>query len=186
MGTGKTYWSRRLGRHNKTTVISSDRIRKHMAGISAETRVYVPFGQGLYSAEMSRRVYETIHAEAVRIAGAGLDVILDASYMKHEERRHVVEIGRKVDAIVVFIEVKADENQVCRRLEQRESRGRAISDGRMELYGAQSEAFEPVVDLSPAHVMTLNNTGIDEHYLDRLVAALNDLRSGSALGKTSL
>jgi hypothetical protein len=39
------------------TVLSSDRIRKELAGLPAEASARAPFGMGIYSAEWTERAY---------------------------------------------------------------------------------------------------------------------------------
>ncbi|MEW6027674.1 MAG: AAA family ATPase, partial [Planctomycetota bacterium] len=159
MGSGKTHWAKVAGRKLHARVVSSDRMRKSLAGLHSTTRVYVPFGQGLYSEDMSARVYQAMHAEAEKLAGAGRDVILDGSYMKAAERRAVIELAERVGAELTFVHTTAAEESVLSRLENREARGHSVSDGRREIYLDQKSRFEPLDSLAPARVVTLDTTG---------------------------
>ena len=172
MGTGKTHWARRVGEKIGAPVISSDRVRKQMAGLTASSRVYVPFGQGLYSRDMTDKVYDNLHKTAARLAGAGLDVVLDASYMKTRHRRAALDLAEKVQAELLFIRTVANEETVVSRLSIREARGRSLSDGRREIYYDQSRSFEPPDDLAPHQLITVNTAGSMEDTAIKLWTAL--------------
>lgn len=159
MGAGKTHWARKTARKTGAMLLSSDRLRKKTAGLSSKSRVYVPFGQGLYSADITEKVYEAMHSEADKAAGAGMDVVLDASYMKKNYRKDVMETAARTGAELVFINVRANEETVMSRLKKREENGRSMSDGRREIYGAQVTAFESLDDLEQSVLIELDNSG---------------------------
>jgi aminoglycoside phosphotransferase family enzyme/predicted kinase len=158
MGSGKSHWSRAAGRMTGARVVSTDRVRKRLAGLGAESRVYVPFGRGIYADEMTRKVYDSVLDTAERLAGAGGDVILDGSYGRETHRRAVVEMAERVGASLTFVETKAPEEAIIRRLADREAGGRSVSDGRREIYHNQVESFEPPVNLSPARLVHLETS----------------------------
>ena len=157
MGAGKTHLARATGRRLGAPVISSDAVRKKLAGLTGRTRVYVPFGEGIYSSDTTRRVYARMHETAENLAATGLDVILDASYAVDEYRREVIRLARAADAQAVFVLVRADEDVVRERLRRRETLGRSLSDGRREIVGDQARFFQAVGDLAPARLIVLDN-----------------------------
>jgi aminoglycoside phosphotransferase family enzyme len=55
MGCGKSTLAEQLAFELGLKIFSSDRMRKHMAGLPPETAVPVPFGEGLYAVEMNRQ-----------------------------------------------------------------------------------------------------------------------------------
>jgi hypothetical protein len=172
MGTGKTHWARRVGEKIGAPVLSSDRVRKQTAGLTDASRVYVPFGQGLYSQDKTEQVYESLHAAAAALAGAGLDVVLDASYMKRRHRAAAQAMAESIRADLVFIQTVADEETVISRLSVREARGRSLSDGRRELYWDQSRCFEPLDDLTPDRLVTVDTAGSMEETAAKIWTAL--------------
>ena len=156
MGSGKTHWARAAGRLMGVTVISSDRVRKQLAGLGDRSRVYVPFGQGLYSSEMSRKVYQAMHQAAEALLGAGRDAILDGSYMKTRHRLDVLDLAAKADADVTFVLTTAPEPEIMARLQRREAGPGSLSDGRREIYQDQVNAFEPVDEKISARMRKLD------------------------------
>jgi aminoglycoside phosphotransferase family enzyme/predicted kinase len=175
MGAGKTHWARRAGKLMGARVISSDRVRKQLAGLGDHSRLYVPFGQGLYTPEMSHKVYQAMHRTAQDQLDAGLDVVLDGSYMKERHRNDVLDLAEKVDAETTLILTTAPEVDIMARLKRREAGPTSLSDGRREIYQDQVRAFEPVGDRTSARVKTLD-TGASLKQTER---QLRDL-----LGKT--
>ena len=175
MGTGKSHWAREAGEIIGAQVIGSDRMRKQMAGFSSDTRVYVPFGQGLYSPEVTENVYKLLHGRAEELAGAGLDAVVDASYMKNSHRRGLLEMAARTGAELTFILVTADEDIIIKRLKKREARGRSLSDGRREIYASQAHAFEPWGDISPARTVTLSTNGTFEETREKLTQLIRNL-----------
>jgi len=172
MGSGKTRWAEATGRRIEAAVISSDRVRKQMAGLCPGARVYVPYGQGLYSSAMSQKVYQTMHGSATKLAGAGMNVVVDGSYMKEAERRALIEAAGSIGAEVTFVLTRTDEETTMSRLKKREERGHSLSDGRREIYAAQMSSFEPLNNLDPARVVTLDTSGPLEQTEVRLWSTL--------------
>lgn len=85
-GTGKTTFARSLapskGCAPGAIVLRSDEIRKRLWGVEPLERL----PQAAYSIEESARVYETMFREARRILQAGCAAILDAVFLRPEER----------------------------------------------------------------------------------------------------
>ena len=58
-------------------MLSSDRIRKELAGRPAEASAVVPYGSGIYSAEWTERVYaELLHHATAGLPGGALEQAL--------------------------------------------------------------------------------------------------------------
>ena len=144
MGSGKTTWARQTGKRLGAAVISSDQVRKNLAGRGENHRVYVPFGQGLYSSEWTDRVYEAMQARTEALAGSGLDVVLDASYSDQSRRREVIDLAARLDAEAVFVWLTASKDETKDRLQRRQAQGRSLSDGRVEIMDDQARNFAPV------------------------------------------
>jgi len=94
MGTGKTSLGRYLGDRPGWQVVNSDVVRKRLAGLEENTRVWVPYGHGLYSAEMTARTFD----EMFRLAGEelrqGARVVLDGSFKRQSDRDRALESPR--------------------------------------------------------------------------------------------
>jgi hypothetical protein len=124
---------------------------------------------------MSQKVYATIRQRARDLAAAGLDVVVDASFAKQAEREELLQVAQSVNANLTFVLVQADQEVVLERLAERESRGQSMSDGRREIYRAQSEAYEPFADLEGASVVFLDASGEMEETEQALWSKLKPL-----------
>jgi aminoglycoside phosphotransferase family enzyme/predicted kinase len=147
MGTGKSTLARALGARLGATVISSDRVRKESAGLAPGERRFERWGEGIYSANATRRVYETLHRRAAHRLAAGEIVIVDASYRERGYREAAARAARHGGAGRLVIEVTASDEVVRKRLIGRQAGRGSVSDGRLELLDTQRERFDPHVEV---------------------------------------
>lgn len=145
MGTGKTSRSRALAAHLSWPVIHSDVVRKLLAGLAPTTRAQVEFGQGIYAAGFSTRTYAEMRRLAAEHLDAGRSVILDGSYKRTAEREAVRQLAREHGAAVLFVYCECPPAVARERLGIRLTDPQAISDGRVELFEAQSLDFDPLM-----------------------------------------
>ena len=85
-GTGKSTTAGALADRLGMVVLSSDRIRKEMAGIDPESPAPAPLHAGIYDAEHTERTYAEMVRRAGRLLGLGESVVLDASWGSAEHR----------------------------------------------------------------------------------------------------
>ncbi len=142
MGTGKTDIARFLREAYGWHVLSTDAVRKQMAGIGVDTRVYVPYNVGLYSPEMNERTYAEVCSRAENLLEAGFPVVVDGSFKRDSERQPLIDLANRTSARLLFLETTCDPAEQRRRLESRRSHD-TRSDGRIELMDRQRSEFEP-------------------------------------------
>lgn len=155
VGTGKTTVAHGLARSFGLTVISSDVVRKDLAGIPPTERRFEPVDQGIYSEEFTRRTYDEMFARAEKLLKQGESVVLDASFKKRGHRLEARRLAQRTNAHFAALECVLDEPTVKARLEQRVREG-SISDGRWEVYLAQKQDFEKIDEFSPQEHMVLD------------------------------
>jgi uncharacterized protein len=143
MGTGKSSRSRALAASLGWPVIHSDVVRKTLAGLKPTDRVPVDFGQGIYNQDFSIRTYDEMLRLAREHLTAGRSVILDGSYKRAQERDRVRQLAKKQGARLVFVYCECPPAVARERLGIRLTDPEAISDGRVELFEAQSRDFDP-------------------------------------------
>lgn len=82
-GSGKSYASRRIAPYLQAVILRSDEVRKRLWGIEPlQTLPKEAYGPG-----QSERVYDTLLTEAGLILRAGRSVVLDAVFLRPEERQ---------------------------------------------------------------------------------------------------
>jgi uncharacterized protein len=118
-GSGKSTLARRLapliGPVPGAAVIRSDEIRKQLCGADPLHRL----GPEGYTAEVTRRVYETIVNRGALIARAGHAVIVDAVYARPADREAIERATAAVGASFVGLWLDAPETVLITRTEQR-------------------------------------------------------------------
>ena len=163
VGTGKTTLAQALSKRLGLAVIASDVTRKQLAGVPLNEHRFEGFDSGIYSAELSRKTYEKMFSEAKHPLSDGGSVILDASFIKAEERLKAKRLAEDAGADFFIIECRLDEADIKKRLARRLKQG-STSDGRWEIYGPQKKAFDPVVEASPPkHAIIDTSKPIEEN-----------------------
>jgi hypothetical protein len=144
MATGKTTLARALGQALGWPVIESDRVRKTLAGMAPTTRAAVGFGEGIYAEAFSIRTYAEMRRQAAEHLAAGASVILDGSYKRAGERELVRQLAWEHRAEVLFVYCECSAAEARQRAGIRLTDPQAISDGRVELFEAQAQDFDPL------------------------------------------
>jgi hypothetical protein len=78
-----------LGAAPGARILNSDRIRKRLHGVSAETRL----PESAYRPELSKTVYATMRQEAAQALAAGCGVIVDAVFDRPDERAAIESVA---------------------------------------------------------------------------------------------
>ncbi|MDP3063752.1 MAG: AAA family ATPase, partial [Chloroflexota bacterium] len=90
MGAGKTRLAENLARRWGLEHISSDLVRKELAGIEESEHRYEPFNQGIYSQESTLKTYQEMFRRAAALLRQGRSVVLDASFSNAALRREAL------------------------------------------------------------------------------------------------
>jgi aminoglycoside phosphotransferase family enzyme/predicted kinase len=146
VGTGKTAIAQALAKRLGLVAISSDVTRKQLAGIPLTEHRFEDFSGGIYSAEFSRRTYDTMLTQAKDVLRDGGSVILDASFIKSAERRKAKTLAQETGADFFVLECILDEALIKQRLAER-LQASTVSDGRVEILEPQKSQFEPITDV---------------------------------------
>lgn len=154
MGTGKSSLARRLAESLNARVIQTDVLRKEMLGIQPAERHPEPFGQGIYSDEISRDTYRKALEQAETYLASGETVIIDASFRKQAERERARNTAKRQGVDFFLVECVCPEEEIHDRLDRRLANRGAASDGRWELYESQKKTFDPLSNLLPGeHIL---------------------------------
>jgi aminoglycoside phosphotransferase family enzyme/predicted kinase len=143
VGTGKSTVSDFLADAGRGVVISSDRLRKRLAGLSPEARVEVPTDTGLYSPRQTTAVYEVMLERAAPVVASGRLAILDASFNTMARRDRARHWADEQGVPVLLIEVECKERTTLDRLAKRQAAGGSASDAGPEFYATSVARFEP-------------------------------------------
>jgi aminoglycoside phosphotransferase family enzyme/predicted kinase len=162
-GTGKSTLARALAARSHRPHLNSDVIRKRLAGVEPTARAPV----SAYRPAMSESTYR----ELGRLAGATAGVVIvDATF--HRRRLRDVfreELGGAADR-AVFVECRAPEAVLARRVRARARQPDRTSDATPEILRRQLAELDPFDEIPPErHLMVRSDQPVD-----RLVAAIED------------
>jgi len=134
-GSGKSFLARILHEEFGYEWLRSDVIRKGLMNIKPEEKASAEFGKGIYTEDITRRVYREMIKKALDLTSKGKRVVLDATFLRKWQRELVSESFEDP----LFILAWADEEEIKRRLVSRKD----VSDADYRIYLKQKEIFEP-------------------------------------------
>lgn len=118
-GTGKTTVADGLGDRLGAVVISTDPLRKELAGLSPTDSAAAGYGEGLYRAEHTAATYATARERAAELLARGESVVLDASWSDAEERDRASDLARLAHAELTCLECRAPREVTEPRIRRR-------------------------------------------------------------------
>jgi len=178
-GSGKSYLAHALAGRLGAPVISSDVVRKELAGIDPSLPQVAPVDSGIYSPEATVRTYEEMLRRARVFLEEGHPVILDATYLRREQRQAPRAAAAALHVPFLAIECSLPERLVQERLRQREAQPWSPSDGRWEIYQAQQSRAEPPSELADGERLTIDTSLPLSRQLDMAGERTADLCSKS-------
>jgi len=133
-GSGKSFLASILHEECGYEWLRSDVIRKELAGLKPHESAKAEFGKGIYTEEMTKKVYEEMIKRAKELVEKGKKVVLDATFLKKWQRELVLKNFKET----LFILAYAPEEVVKERLKNRVD----VSDADWEVYLKQKGSFE--------------------------------------------
>ncbi len=155
-GTGKSWLAGALARRLGLVVISSDMVRKGLAGIPATEHRYDDFDRGIYSADFTQRTYATMVKRARDALRDGASVVLDATFIRRADRLQATALAAETGADFLAVECVVDEETNREWLALRMTTDTA-SDGRLEILGPQQAQFEPLTEIDESRKITVDS-----------------------------
>ncbi len=149
-GSGKTTIAEALAPHFGTPpgarILESDRLRKHMHGVSPET----PLGPQAYTPEASQAVYAAMRERAAQVLAGGGSVVLEAVHARKQDRDAAAAIAREAGCPFHGFWLEVDPAALRARIA---TRGQSASDATRAVLDSQLETGTGPLDwrrLDPA------------------------------------
>lgn len=129
-GTGKTTLASAVADEHGFVVLSSDRIRKELAGIPPEQPAPAAYGEGLYDVHATATTYSTLLDRARLLLARGESVVLDASWTDADTRAAAGVLAGEAHAELVEVRCYAPAAVASTRLRTRRP-GASDADARV-------------------------------------------------------
>jgi aminoglycoside phosphotransferase family enzyme/predicted kinase len=143
VGTGKTTVARQLGRELDWPVLSSDHIRKTLAGVPLTERTASEQRDRVYSEQMTEQTYKELLRQGFAALEKQGGVVLDATFSSRTYREFLRQECEKANVQLQVIELDAERATIASRLKARDQSVGEISDARLEDLEKLTAAYEP-------------------------------------------
>jgi hypothetical protein len=139
-GSGKSTLSGALADRLGVTLLSSDRLRKELAGIPAEKSAAAAYGEGLYSPEWTHKTYTTLLDRASTLLSQGESVVLDATWHDAGQREAALRMAEHAHADLVTLHCQVPGEVTTTRLT---TRAPGTSDADLDVATAMAATEAP-------------------------------------------
>jgi hypothetical protein len=173
VGTGKSTVAEALAEQLGGVVISSDRVRKQLAGLPPTSRVRALPDQGFYAPDAVERTYAALFDRARPIVASGRVAILDATFSRRRHRAMAAELAAELGVGQRMIDVRCAPDIARARLTRRAAEAAGASDAGPAFYDRSVARFEPVAESECPLVVRTDVDG----WREALEADVRDLRS---------
>lgn len=161
-GSGKSAFARAAVERLQAIRIRSDVERKRLFGLRPLDDSRSAAGAGIYSAEATQRTYARLHELAHDLLDAGFPVIVDAAFLRQDEREQFYQLALKMSVPFVIASRTASTEILSARI--------------MRRHQAASDASE--ADIGVLHMLQATQQPLQPQELMRTVEFLNDAEHG--------
>jgi uncharacterized protein len=162
MGSGKSYQARSLAPRFGAEVIRTDILRKELFDIKPAERRYEDFGRGIYSDDISLKIYDKAFALAAQKIKQNKPVIIDASFKRRTERQKAMNLAKDLGVRFYILECVCSDETTRKRLEKRMLENDNPSDGRWELFQKQKNDFDAIDEVPVDCYFKIDTSGNPE------------------------
>jgi aminoglycoside phosphotransferase family enzyme/predicted kinase len=139
-GSGKTTTAGLLADRLGAVLLSTDRVRKELAGLDPARHAAAPYRAGIYSQEHTGRTYAELLRRAEELLGRGESVVLDASWADAEMRGLARKAADRSHSAFVALRCDAPATVTDTRLRTRTG---SLSDANSDIALAMAEDMAP-------------------------------------------
>ncbi|HEX7114804.1 MAG TPA: AAA family ATPase [Steroidobacter sp.] len=143
-GSGKTWLSSQLMTALGWLRVRSDVERKRLAGLRPEQSSRTLVGHDIYTREFNERVYSRLRALARTMLEAGHSVIVDAAFLRREERSSLLALAEELAVPGRIVHCVAPIDQLRERLERRQRAANDASEADASVMEKQRDYWEPL------------------------------------------
>jgi aminoglycoside phosphotransferase family enzyme/predicted kinase len=142
-GSGKSILAGAVAHRIGAALLSTDIVRKELAGSLPTGRHGAPLQSGLYAPDVTARVYAALAAQAEGFLRDGRAVVLDGTFLRRDLRAPIAALRERFQVPLLFVECTAPEAVVRERQERRRSQPWTASDATWDVYLSQKSRYQP-------------------------------------------
>lgn len=146
-GCGKTTASTQLllsDKAGRTLRLRSDIERKRLFGLTATAKSNSPLNSGIYGKDAHQLTYQHLHDLAKKLLNAGWSVIVDAAFLKHDERAAFRTLATQTGAVFGILAPQSTPEELRARIAARLAHGHDASEATIEVLEQQITFIEPL------------------------------------------
>ncbi|NJD30690.1 MAG: hypothetical protein FIB04_02250, partial [Gammaproteobacteria bacterium] len=157
-GSGKTWLARAVAPPLRALHVRSDVERKRLAGLQPLENSRSPLDGGIYTREFTERTYDRLHECARCALDGGENVIVDAAFLKRDERHRMLALANELAAPVAILHCFAPPDVLRERVARRARTGSDASEAGLAILERQPGFWEDFDDAQRARVVTLDTS----------------------------
>ncbi|HXK55698.1 MAG TPA: AAA family ATPase [Gammaproteobacteria bacterium] len=160
-GSGKSTVSEALLKFMAVVRVRSDVERKRLAGLDPGSDSGSSPMSGIYTPDFSRKTYDYLLSLTHSLLGAGYTVVVDAAFLKRDQRCRFEEIARRLCLPYLILDFQVPMNELRRRVTARERRGSDPSEANVEVLNRQAESKESLTEQERQSAVRVNQESGD-------------------------
>jgi len=133
--------------------IRSDVERKRLFGIAADADSKAGIDRGIYSVEAGIKTYDKLKQLSAAVLEAGFPVIVDAAFLKYEQRQPFMQLADKMQITFVIVEFTASADTLRQRIKARTA---DVSDADLSVLEHQLATTVPLHHSEFSHSITVD------------------------------
>lgn len=169
--TGKSRLAEEFA-HRGVARVSTDLVRKELAGLRSDQSAVAAFGEGIYSPEWIERTYDACLTRVRDLLFRGKRVVVDANFGKEAWRRKFLDAAAEFSLPAVLFICESDPEQIKARLGQRKG---DASDADWEIYKKAAARWEPLSPLTERATHRISTHRTPQDTFLRAMEFLNEL-----------
>lgn len=143
-GSGKSWLSERLLNRYQTIRIRSDVERKRLHKLSQQQQSHSGLDSGMYSQASNDMTYQHLLQLAVEILKAGYTVIVDATFLKQQQRK-LFSLQAELHRIsFLIVSTQANKETLLKRINERAKQQGNVSEANQTVLENQLEKMQPL------------------------------------------
>ncbi|HLI82089.1 MAG TPA: AAA family ATPase [Candidatus Binataceae bacterium] len=147
-GSGKSTVAKALQYRFGLPIVSSDRTRKKLSSIPIDRSAADAYKSGIYADTVTESTYAAMMDEADHQLREEIGVIIDATFQDPAHREAARKLAAHHKMPILFLECRASDAEIRRRLIERQRKGHNPSDATVDVYLRQRKEFVALTEIA--------------------------------------